>query len=68
MMILGGAVIPPFQGSLGDIPSIGFHNSYIVAAVCFALLAFIAFKLKSVLKSQGLDFDQQIGGRALSIR
>jgi FHS family L-fucose permease-like MFS transporter len=62
MMILGGAVIPPFQGSLGDMPSIGFHNSYLVAAVCFALLAFIALKLKSVLKGQGLDFDQQIGG------
>jgi FHS family L-fucose permease-like MFS transporter len=62
MMILGGAVIPPFQGSLGDIAEIGIHRSYIVAAVCFALLAVIALKLKSVLKSQGLDFDQQIGG------
>jgi len=62
MMILGGAVIPPFQGSLGDYKSIGFHHSYIVAAICFALLAFIALKLRSVLRSQGLDFDQQIGG------
>ena len=62
MMILGGAVIPPFQGSLGDYESIGFHNSYIVAAVCFALLAFIALKLRNVLRAQGLDFDKQIGG------
>jgi len=60
MMILGGAVIPPFQGALGD--SIGMHGSYIVAAVCFALLALLALKLRSVLKAQGLDFDQQIGG------
>jgi len=60
MMILGGAIIPPFQGSLGD--SIGMHHSYLVAAVCFLLLAFLAVKLRSVLKSQGLDFDNQIGG------
>ena len=62
MMILGGAIIPPFQGALGDSPSIGMHNSYLVAAGCFAFLAFLALKLRSVLKAQGLDFDQQIGG------
>ncbi|RYY30191.1 MAG: MFS transporter [Chitinophagaceae bacterium] len=62
MMILGGAIIPPLQGSLGDYESIGFHNSYIVAAACFALLAFIGLKLRSVLRAQGLDFDKQIGG------
>jgi len=62
MMILGGAVIPPFQGAIGDTPSIGMHNSYLVAAACFACLAFLALKLKSVLKTQGLDFDSQIGG------
>ena len=62
MMILGGAVIPPFQGAIGDTPSIGMHNSYLVAAACFLCLAFLALKLKSVLKAQGLDFDKQIGG------
>ena len=62
MMILGGAVIPPLQGSLGDTPGIGMHNSYLIAAVCFGLLAFLALKLKSVLKAQGLDFDAQIAG------
>ncbi|MGI8952100.1 MAG: MFS transporter [Chitinophagaceae bacterium] len=62
MMILGGAVIPPFQGSLGDTPSIGMHNSYLVAACSFAFLAFLALKLKNVLKTQGLDFDAQISG------
>jgi MFS transporter, FHS family, L-fucose permease len=62
MMILGGAIIPPFQGSLGDIPAIGIHYSYLLAALCFGLLALIAMKLKSILKSQGLDFDNQIGG------
>ena len=62
MMILGGAIIPPFQGALGDTPSIGMHNSYLVAAVCFGLLALLAIRLRGVLKSQGLDFDSQIGG------
>lgn len=66
MMILGGAIIPPLQGSIGDIThpdgTNNMHNSYLVAAACFGLLAFLALKLRSVLKSQGLDFDSQIEG------
>lgn len=62
MMILGGAIIPPLQGVLGDMSTIGIHNSYILAAGCFAFLAWLAIKLKSVLHKQGLDFDEQIGG------
>jgi MFS transporter, FHS family, L-fucose permease len=62
MMILGGAIIPPFQGAVGDSPNIQMHNSYLVAAACFAFLAWLAYKLRSVLKAQGLDFDSQIGG------
>ncbi|MES2621242.1 MAG: MFS transporter [Bacteroidota bacterium] len=38
MMILGGAVIPPFQGWLADVTNI--KMSYIVAPVCFAYLAY----------------------------
>lgn len=60
MMILGGAIIPPIQGKLSDI--VGIHNSYWVAVACFAYLAFFGFSVKNILKSQGLDFDQQIGG------
>ena len=41
MMILGGAIIPPLQGKLGDI--IGMHASYVVCALCFAYLAFFAW-------------------------
>lgn len=62
MMILGGAVIPPFQGSLGDLPAIGLHYSYLIAALCFGFLVLIALKLKSILKAQGLDFDNQVSG------
>ncbi len=60
MMILGGAIIPPFQGSVGD--AVSMHHSYLVAAACFAFLAWLALKLKTVLKAQGLNFDEQIGG------
>ena len=61
MMILGGAVIPPLQGVVGD-GSIGLHKSYLVAALCFVVLALLTVKLRSVLQKQGLDFDQQIAG------
>jgi FHS family L-fucose permease-like MFS transporter len=62
MMILGGAIIPPLQGAFGDNPSIGMHQSYLLAAACFGILALIALKLKSVLKKQGFDFDAQVSG------
>jgi FHS family L-fucose permease-like MFS transporter len=61
MMILGGAIIPPFQGAIGDSTN-NMHISYLVAACCFAALAFLALRLKAVLKAQGLNFDEQIGG------
>jgi FHS family L-fucose permease-like MFS transporter len=62
MMILGGAIIPPLQGAVGDLSSVGMHHSYLLAAACFAFLVYLAFKLKQVLKSQGLDFDAQVSG------
>jgi FHS family L-fucose permease-like MFS transporter len=61
MMILGGAIIPPFQGSIGDATS-NMHVSYLVAAGCFFALALFAIRMKTILKSQGLNFDEQIGG------
>jgi FHS family L-fucose permease-like MFS transporter len=57
MMILGGAIIPPLQGLLSDIPSIGIHLSYVLTLVCFAYLIFYAVKVKSILKAQGIDED-----------
>ena len=59
MMILGGAIIPPFQGFLGD--SIGVHASYIVAVVCFLYLAFYGYRIRGILKSQGIDYDGTAG-------
>jgi len=62
MMIMGGGIISLLQGVLAD-TSLGIHFSYIAGAACFAYLAFYAIRAKSVLKSQGIDFDAlQSGG------
>ncbi|MBN8856504.1 MAG: MFS transporter [Sphingobacteriales bacterium 50-39] len=62
MMIMGGGFISLFQGILSETP-LGIHYSYIMGAACFAYLAFYAIRAKSVLKSQGIDFDAlQAGG------
>jgi MFS transporter, FHS family, L-fucose permease len=58
-MILGGGIIPPIQGKMADI--IGIHQSYIIAVVCFAYLAFFAFAVKGILRKQGIDYDAEIG-------
>jgi FHS family L-fucose permease-like MFS transporter len=62
LMILGGSLIPPVQGGLADIPFIGIHHSYIIPVVCFAYLAFFAFRVKNILKSQGIDYESAISG------
>lgn len=61
MMILGGALIPPIQGKLADIVSIGIHNSYWVPVLCFAYLAIFAVAVRGILRKQGIDFDNMIG-------
>jgi MFS transporter, FHS family, L-fucose permease len=55
MMILGGGIIPPLQGKLADV--IGIHNSYWVAVICFAYLAFFAYAVKGILSNQGVNLD-----------
>lgn len=60
MMILGGAIIPPIQGKLSDV--IGIQSSFIVGAICFAYLAFFAIYVRSLLKKQGISFDEKTGG------
>lgn len=57
MMILGGAIIPPIQGKLSDV--IGIQPSFIVGAICFAYLAFFAMYVRSILKKQGISFDEK---------
>ena len=57
MMIMGGGVISLTQGVLADNSLLGIQWSYLVGVACFAYLAFYAVKAKSILKSQGIDYD-----------
>ena len=54
MMILGGAIIPPVQGKLADVFNI--QSSYWIAVLCFAYLLFYAFRTKTVLDKQGVEY------------
>ncbi|HTL09458.1 MAG TPA: hypothetical protein VL307_14405 [Chitinophagaceae bacterium] len=58
MMILGGGIIPPIQGKLADV--IGIHQSYWIAALCFAYLAFFGFAVKGILSKQGINYDTEV--------
>jgi FHS family L-fucose permease-like MFS transporter len=49
MMILGGAIIPPFQGWVGDVTH-DMHFSYVVAAGCFAALFLLTWPLSKAAK------------------
>ena len=60
MMIMGGGIVSWLQGTVAD--SIGIQFSYIVGVFCFLYLAFYAWKVSSILKSQGIDFDKKISG------
>jgi FHS family L-fucose permease-like MFS transporter len=55
MMILGGAFIPPLQGLLAD--KMNIHISYIIPVICFAFLTWYAFKVRGLLKMEGIDYD-----------
>lgn len=54
MMILGGAIIPPLQGKLADVFNI--QSSYWMAVLCFVYLLFYAFRTKTVLDKQGVNY------------
>lgn len=65
MMILGGGIIPPIQGKLADfiqsrsaVEGTGIHQSYWVAVICFAYLAFFAFTVRGILRKQGIDYEK----------
>ena len=57
MMILGGAIIPPIQGKLADLASVGIQNSFVVGGLCFAYLVYYAWFAKRALNKQGLTFE-----------
>jgi len=62
MMIMGGGVISLLQGFLAKDELLGIQWSYLVGVACFGYLAFYAIKAKSILKSQGIDYDVKVEG------
>jgi FHS family L-fucose permease-like MFS transporter len=60
MMIMGGGIVSWIQGIISE--SIGIQSSYIIGVLCFAYLAFYAWKVSGILKNQGIDFDKPISG------
>lgn len=62
MMIMGGGIISLVQGVVADDAILGIQWSYLVGVACFAYLAFYAIKAKSILKSQGIDYDKLESG------
>jgi FHS family L-fucose permease-like MFS transporter len=64
MMIMGGGWISLLQGLVSSDKILTIHYSYVIGVLCFAYLAFYAIRAKSILKSQGIDYDalQSAGG------
>ena len=60
MMIMGGGFVSLLQGYVADETTI--QASYIVGVVCFAYLAFYAWKVSGILRKQGINFDKKIAG------
>lgn len=56
MMIMGGGIVSWIQGLVSE--QIGLQRSYIVGVVCFAYLAFYAFRTMGILRAQGIDLEQ----------
>jgi FHS family L-fucose permease-like MFS transporter len=61
MMIMGGGIVSWLQGFVADEIN-NIQYSYIVGVLCFAYLAFYAYKVSGILKDQGINFDKKISG------
>lgn len=60
MMIMGGGIISWLQGVVSE--TTGIQYSYIVGVLCFAYLAFYAWRVSGILRAQGISFDRKISG------
>ncbi len=60
MMIMGGGFISLLQGWLAGDHLMGIQWSYLVGVLCFSYLAYYGWKVKRVLKEQGIDFDKTV--------
>jgi len=62
MMIMGGGFISLLQGWLAKDDLLGIQWSYLVGVACFLYLAFYGWRVKHILKQQGIDYDTTTGG------
>lgn len=60
MMIMGGGIVSWIQGYVSEFT--GIQYSYIVGVLCFAYLAYYAWRVSGILRNQGIDFDKKIAG------
>ncbi len=59
MMIMGGGIVSWLQGYVSEFT--GIQYSYIVGILCFAYLAFYAWKVSGILRRQGISFEKAGG-------
>ncbi|PTS96097.1 MFS transporter [Pedobacter sp. HMWF019] len=60
MMIMGGGIISWVQGYVSEFT--GIQYSYVVGIICFSYLAFYAWRVSGILRSQGISFDKKLSG------
>jgi MFS transporter, FHS family, L-fucose permease len=58
MMIMGGGIISWIQGYVSEYT--GIQYSYVIGILCFAYLAYYAWRVSGILKKQGISFDKQV--------
>lgn len=62
MMIMGGGFVSVFQGWLSADELMGIRASYWVGVVCFAYLAFYAYRMQVVLQKRGIVLEEAAAG------
>ena len=60
MMILGGAIIPPLQGKLADLPAIGIHNSYWITVFVLDILSLAQVSKTVLAGNKGSRLDHKL--------
>lgn len=60
MMIMGGGIVSWIQGYVSEFT--GIQYSYVVGILCFAYLAYYAWRVSGILRSQGISFDKKVSG------
>ena len=60
MMIMGGGIVSLLQGWLAADNLLGIQWSYLVGVACFLYLAYYAWSVKGILRTQGIEYDEKV--------